>query len=72
MLPMELKKKNYCNPSRFVQFILNLVILNIVNFCVFTTSLSEGNLLQALYNQRMGLLRLELVSEYRVSSNQIN
>ena len=69
MLPMELKKKNYCNPSRFVQFILNLVILNIVNFHVFPTSLSEGHLLQALYHQRMGLLRLGLVSGCRVPSN---
>ena len=65
---MELRKKNYCN-QRFGQVILNLVILKIVNFFVFPTSLSESHLLQVLYHHRMGLLRLELVLGYRVPSN---
>ena len=45
---------------------------NIVNFSKVSTSLSEGHLYQSFYHQRMGLLRLGLVSECRVTKNTTN
>ena len=56
MLPKELTKK-----------IIEIKI--IVDFCNFPTSLAEGQLYQASYNQKEGLLRLRLVSENRDTSN---
>ena len=52
--------------------ILNFVNPNIVNFSKVSTSLSEGHLYQSFYHQRMGLLRLGLVSECRVTKNTAN
>ena len=45
---------------------------NIVNFSKVLTSLSEGHLYQSFYHQRMGLLRLRLVSDCRVTKNTAN
>ena len=45
---------------------------NIVNFYKVSTSLSEGHLYQSFYHQRMGLLRLRLVSDCRVTKNTAN
>ena len=52
--------------------ILNFVNPNIVNFSKVSTSLSEGHLYQSFYHQRMGLLRLGLVSECRITKNTTN
>ena len=46
--------------------------LNINNISSFLTSIAEGHLYQSFYHQRMGLLRLGLVSEYRVTKNTTN
>ena len=45
---------------------------NINNICSFLTSIAEGHLYQSFYHQRMGLLRLGLVSECRVTKNTTN
>ena len=45
---------------------------NINNICSFPTSIAEGHLYQSFYHQRMGLLRLGLVSECRVTKNTAN
>ena len=45
---------------------------NINNICSFLTSIAEGHLYQSFYHQRMGLLRLGLVSECRVTKNTAN
>ena len=72
MQNQELKKKNYWNPSRLGLVILDFVNPNIVNFSKVSTSLSEGHLYQSFYHQRMGLLRLGLVSECRITKNTTN
>ena len=46
--------------------------LNINNISSFLTSLAEGHLYQSFYHQRMGLLRLGLVSECRITKNTTN
>ena len=45
---------------------------NINNICSFLTSTAEGHLYLALYHHRMGLLRLWLVSECRITKNTNN
>ena len=45
---------------------------NINNISSFLTSIAEGHLYQSFYHQRMGLLRLGLVSECRVTKNTAN
>ena len=45
---------------------------NINNISSFLTSIAEGHLYQSFYHQRMGLLRLGLVSECRVTKNTTN
>ena len=45
---------------------------NINNIGSFQTSIAEGHLYQSFYHQRMGLLRLGLVSECRVTKNTTN
>ena len=45
---------------------------NINNICSFLTSIAEGHLYQSFYHQRMGLLRLGLVSECRFTKNTTN
>ena len=45
---------------------------NINNICSFLTSIAEGHLYQSFYHQRMGLLRLGLVSECRITKNTTN
>ena len=67
-----LTKKNDWNPFWFGLVILNLVSPNIVDICSFLTSIAEGHLYQSFYHQRMGLLRLGLVSECRVTKNTTN
>ena len=45
---------------------------NINNISSFLTSIAEGHLYQSFYHQRMGLLRLGLVSECRITKNTTN
>ena len=45
---------------------------NINNISSFLTSIAEGHLYQSFYHQRMGLLRLRLVSDCRVTKNTAN
>ena len=45
---------------------------NINNNSSFLTSIAEGHLYQSFYLQRMGVLRLGLVSECRVTKNTTN
>ena len=45
---------------------------NINNISSFLPSKAEGYLYQSFYHQRMGLLRLGLVSECRVTKNTAN
>ena len=45
---------------------------NINNISSFLTSIAEGHLYQSFYHQRMGLLRLGLVSDCRVTKNTAN
>ena len=45
---------------------------NINNISSLLTSIAEGHLYQSFYHQRMGLLRLGLVSECRVTKNTTN
>ena len=45
---------------------------NINNICSFLTSIAEGHLYQSFYHQRMGLLRLGLVSKCRITKNTTN
>ena len=45
---------------------------NINNISSFLTSIAEGHLYQSFYHQRMGLLRLGLVSECRITKNITN
>ena len=42
------------------------------NISSFLTSIAEGHLYQSFYHQRMGLLRLRLVSDCRVTKNTAN
>ena len=65
-----LTKKNDWNPFWFGLVILNLVSPNIVDICSFLTSIAEGHL--ASYYHKMGLLRLGLVSENRITKNTTN